>query len=164
MALAIRPFQPSDAAALHDVFFSSVHTNARADYTPQQLAAWAPEDYDLDAWADLMGSLRPFVALERGIPVGYADVQPTGYIDHFFVAGGQTRRGVGARLMESIHLSASEQRIPVLWSHVSVTAQPFFATWGFRITKRRMPVIRGVAMPNARMEKVMPSNYRLERP
>ena len=157
---SIRAFRRSDAAGLHAVFHSSVHENTRADYTPEQRAAWAPEDCDLDAWATMLQSLRPFVALERGIPRGYADLQPTGYIDHFFVAGGHSRRGVGTALMESIHRSASERGILLLWSNVSVTAQPFFAKWGFQVTQQQMPVIRGVAMPNARMEKRMPAEDR----
>jgi hypothetical protein len=39
-----------------------------------------------------MQGIRPFVAEDEGHIVGYADIQPSGYIDHFFVAGGHARR------------------------------------------------------------------------
>ena len=34
-----------------------------------------------------MQALRPLVAEEDGRVVGYADLQASGYIDHFFVSG-----------------------------------------------------------------------------
>lgn len=40
---------------------------------------------------------------------------------------------------------------PALSSDVSLTAQPFFARFGFEIVEQRCPVIRGVAIPNALM-------------
>src|SRR5687768_3706075 len=100
--------------------FSAVHELARGDYSRAQLEAWAPEQYDVDQWAARMRSLRPFVAELDGRVVGYADVQSTGYIDHFFVAGSCSRRGVGTALMQHIHRSARTRQIVELWADVSL--------------------------------------------
>ncbi len=40
-----------------------------------------------------------------------------------------------------------------LTSDVSLTAQPFFAHFGFQVVECRVAVIRGVTIPNARMRK-----------
>ncbi|KAA8701490.1 GNAT family N-acetyltransferase [Pseudomonas cannabina] len=42
--------------------------------------------------------MNPFVAVLDDHIVGYADVQASGYIDHFFVSGFHARQGIGQRL------------------------------------------------------------------
>lgn len=101
-----------------------------------------------------MREIRPFV-VEDGLGriVAYADVQPNGYIDHFFVSGAYARQGIGRLLMSRIHDEAHEKGIFVLTSDVSRTAQPFFRKFGFSVIEERAPVVRGVVVPNALMRK-----------
>lgn len=82
-------------------------------------------------------------------PVAYADVQISGYIDHFFVSGSCARQGVGTMLMQRILETATARNISVLTSDVSRTAQPFFARFGFVIVEQRATV----ALPNALMRR-----------
>ena len=98
-----------------------------------------------------MREIKPFVADLNGELVGYADVQSNGYIDHFFVSGRHPRRGIGSLLMKRILAEAASIGIPLLTSHVSRTAQPFFHTFGFVIAEQRYPKVRGVVVPNALM-------------
>ncbi len=93
--IEIRPYHPSDAPALWEVYYSAIRQTAAADYTPEQVAAWAPESFDEDLWADRLAGINPFVAEIANVIVGYADVQPNGYIDHFFVKGAFNRQGCG---------------------------------------------------------------------
>lgn len=147
----IREFQLGDEADLHAVFLSAVHELASKDYTPQQIEAWAPASFDPEVWAKRIQGIHPFVIESHGKIVAYADVQPTGYIDHFFVSGPFARTDIGTLLMTRIHEAASAQGISVLTSDVSRTAQPFFAQFGFVVVEQREPVIRGITVPNAFM-------------
>jgi putative acetyltransferase len=149
----IRPFRPGDERALHAVFCSAIHGIASRDYAPEQIQAWAPLDLDDALWADRMRGISPFVVRDGDDLVAYADVQPNGYIDHFFVAASHARRGVGSMLMRHLHEAADAQRIQLLSSHVSRTAQPFFERFGFAVVEQRVPVLRGVVVPNALMHK-----------
>lgn len=149
--MLIREFQLGDEAGLLAVFRSAIHEIARNDYTPEQIQAWAPASIDAGMWAKRMQSIRPFVVEADGGLLGYADLQPGGYIDHFFVSGSCARRGIGTMLMKRILESASSRGISVLTSDVSRTAQPFFARFGFAVVEQRAPVIRGVVVPNALM-------------
>ncbi len=151
--MRIRQFHPGEEAALHDVFQSAVHGLASRDYTPEQIRAWAPANLDPRAWAERIRCLRPFVVEHHGGIVAYADLQPDGYIDHFFVAASHARRGVGTMLMQYLHAHATARAMVALSSDVSRTAQPFFAKFGFAVVEQRSPVIRGVVVPNARMRK-----------
>jgi putative acetyltransferase len=153
--IRVREFRPGDEPMLHEVFFSAVHEVACRDYTQEQVDTWAPRDHDPEAWAQRMRGIRPFVAEEGGAILGYADLQADGYIDHFFVAGGAGGRGVGRRLMERLLERAGELRLTAMHSHVSLTAQPFFARFGFGIVAQRRPVVDGVEFSNALMRKAL---------
>lgn len=151
--LVIRPFRPGDEASLMRVFRCSIHGIASRDYTPEQINAWAPADMDVEAWGEKIRALHPFVVEVDGDIAGYADLQPSGYIDHFFVSGEHPRRGVGTLLMGKLHESAQRQGISMLTADVSLTAEPFFARHGFWVVERRLPIRRGVVLQNALMRK-----------
>jgi len=149
----IRRFRIGDEPALFGIYHSAIHLVASHDYSREQILAWAPNDLDPELWRDHMREIAPFVVEAGDEPVGYADVQASGYIDHFFVSGRHQRLGIGAMLMQRIHEEAAALRIRELTSDVSRTAEPFFARYGFAVVERRNPEIRGVIVPNARMHK-----------
>lgn len=169
VSLEIREFRVGDEAALYEVFHSAVHDLAAGEYSPEQLAVWAPREPDLARWAEKMRSLRPFIAeaeaqaeaeteaAGRSVSiVGYADLQPDGYIDHFYVAGRFGRRGVGRLLMARILDRAADLRLPKLYAHVSHTARPFFAHFGFQVVAENVVTLAGVSLSNLHMEKTLP--------
>lgn len=149
----IRRFQIGDEPALFRIYCSAIHEIARRDYTQEQIDAWAPHDLDQELWNNKMRSIQPFVAEEGAEVVGYADIQSSGYIDHFFVSGFRPRKGIGDMLMERIHQEAVTLGLVELTSDVSRTAEPFFRHYGFRVVEQRSPVLRGVVVPNALMRK-----------
>jgi putative acetyltransferase len=157
----IRAFRVGDEPELHQVFLSAIHGIAIKDYTPEQVNAWAPESLDPALWADRMQGIAPFVVEHDGKPIAYADIQPSGYIDHFFVSALFARRGIGSMLMRRLHDEAALKDIQVLTSDVSRTAQPLFKHWGFSIVEGRQPVRRGVVIPNALMKKELQDLRRL---
>ena len=153
--MKIRRFTNGDEIALFRVFLSSVHTIASHYYTHEQIEAWAPPDIDPEQWANYMKELLPFVVEVDGEIAGYADVQPNGYIDHFFVSGTYPRQGVGTLLMNCIHEEARQLGIAELTSNVSKAAEEFFLRHGFHVVERGFPVRRGVTLQNALMRKYL---------
>lgn len=151
----IRDFRMGDEATLYEVHHGAVHRVASRDYTPEQLNAWASPEPDHGAWVIKMRGIRPFVAEVDGVVAGYADLQPSGYIVHFFVSADFPRQGVGRMLMDRIHEEATRLGIAELRADVSRTAQPFFASFGFEIVEQRFPVRQGVTIPNALMRKTL---------
>lgn len=152
-AVHIRRYVPGEEAALFPVYFTAIHLVASQDYTAEQLEAWAPKDLDIEVWNRKIRQINPFVAVLSGELVGYADIQPNGYIDHFFVSGNYPRRGIGALLMTRLIEEAKSLSVPVLTSEVSRTAQPFFGRFGFVVVEQRHPCVRGVVVPNAHMSR-----------
>ncbi|MDD0813983.1 GNAT family N-acetyltransferase [Curvibacter sp. HBC28] len=156
--MAIRKFKLGDEAALFRVFFTAVHQVASRDYSAEQVAAWAPADFDLSSWALHLRRTQPFVAVLDGQIVGYADLQADGEIDHFYVSGTHPRQGIGAQLMAHLHKQAGFAGLPELRSCVSKTAEPFFVRHGFECVERRFPERRGVVLENTLMRKKLRSD------
>jgi len=153
--MRIRRFNVGEELALFEIYHSAIHLVACRDYTEEQLNAWAPADLDRDLWVNRIRGINPFVAEIEDRPVGYADVQGSGYIDHFFVSGWHPRQGIGSALMKFIESEAVHMGVTELTSNVSRTAQPFFARFGFVVIENRVPVMRDVEVPNAFMRKIM---------
>lgn len=153
--MLIRNFHPGDEPALRAVFFSSVHDLARHHYTAKQLDVWAPRQYDAARWGAQVRGNQPFIAEVDGSIAGFADLQDSGYVDHFFVAGDFAGRGVGRALMAHLHQSAAARGIGRLFADVSLSAEPFFQKWGFGVEARQQVERAGVVLANARMSKLL---------
>lgn len=153
--MLIRSYYPGEEARLHAIFHSAVHGLAHRDYTAEQLHAWAPHDYDSALWSQRMRANQSLVAELDGRAVAFADLQPSGYIDMFFVDAPYARRGVGSALLRHIMEMASARTIGVLRSDVSLTAEPFFARHGFRVETRNHVQVRGVTLDNATMSRML---------
>lgn len=153
--LIIREMQEGEEQALWDVFYSAVHDVAARHYSQSQLDAWAPGSFDRNYWVERMRKLQPFVAQAGDRIVGYTDLQPSGFIDHFFVSGEWGGRGVGTALMGHLLETAKLHRIPLLTGFISLAAQSFFQKFGFEIIRHQTLNIRGVEIENALMCKTL---------
>ncbi|WP_074304871.1 GNAT family N-acetyltransferase [Singulisphaera sp. GP187] len=156
--LRIRPFRAGEEHRLREVFYSSVHEVACSHYSKEKRDAWAPRAYDAEAWVERMRRNRPFVAELDDIIAGFADVQPDGHIDQFFVAKHAVRQGIGSALMRHLEQHAQTLNLTKLTSHVSLSAQPFFRHSGFLIEAEQTVTVRGVFLANARMFKILPTS------
>lgn len=156
--MKIRRYKPGEEIQLMEVFVSSVRENAANYYSLEQLQAWAPNSIDREEWKNKMHRINPFVILDNDKILGYADLQSSGYIDHFFVRGGYSGRGIGKQLMNFLLQKAKEKDITELSSDVSLAAQPFFKKFGFKPIISKKVEVRGVELENALMRKDMLTN------
>ncbi|WP_461535319.1 GNAT family N-acetyltransferase [Spongorhabdus nitratireducens] len=104
--LTIRKYKQSEASELWNIFFNTIRRINSRDYTEAQVRAWAPDTFDETAWQQRMAAIDPFVALTDNKIAGYADIQPDGYIDHFFCHADYQGRGIGSALMQHILATA----------------------------------------------------------
>lgn len=156
--MLIRPYHPGEEMILLALFQASVRGLAARDYIPEQIDAWSPQEISDDMrwqWASRIHANKPWVAEVESEVAGFADLQPTGYIDLFFVAASFARQGIGTALMTHLEGVAAGQGIGRLFAHVSLTAQPFFMRHGFRIEAERLTIVRNVPLRNAVMSKLL---------
>lgn len=151
--VAIRPYQPTDAPALLALFCDAIRRVNSRDYTPQQIAAWASDDINPQAWAARFAQRFAIVAELDGRIAGFTELEPDGHIDRFYVSADHQRLGVGKALLEALVAKAQRNGIVHLYAEVSITAQPFFASQGFRVIAPQTVIARGVEFVNFRMER-----------
>lgn len=154
----IRRYAAGEETSLRAIFRSSVHGLACRNYTPVQIEAWSPSEESAELreqWLHRIQKNQPWVVEVNGDLAAFADLQQSGYIDHFFVAAEFAGQGIGQALMLHLQQVAISCGIVTLSAHVSLTAQPFFRRFGFELLTRQRPVLRGVELENAVMSKVL---------
>jgi len=135
------------------VFQRSVHEVASRDYSPAQVAAWAPEHPYLEAWSPRLGRGGVFVCECHDEIAGFARVDDSGYVDLLYIHPEFQRQDVGLALFQRMIAWVSSRGVGRLISDVSVTARPFFERVGFRVVKSQEVERRGVRLRNFRMER-----------
>ncbi len=148
--MIIREYKSFDCRESAELFFNTVHSVNAADYTKEQLDAWAPESMDLEKWDSAFLEHYSIAAFEDGVMIGFGDIDiKTGYLDRLFVHRDYQRRGVAAALCDKLEQSAGER----IFTHASITAKPFFEKRGYKVLKRQSVERRGVWLDNFVMEK-----------
>jgi GNAT superfamily N-acetyltransferase len=151
--MQIRRFKPGEEMDLWHLFHDAIRHIQPSDYTPEQLNAWSPDQVDVGKWRARLRNALPFVVEHERQLIGFADVHPTGYVDHFYVHHLWQRRGVGTLLMQIILEVAKQDAIDHVFADVSVTARPFFESWGFSVEKEQYVQIHQELLKNYRMIK-----------
>lgn len=151
--ITIRDYKESDAKVLRALMFHTIRHINICDYSQAQVEAWAPDDLDDAVWLKRVSGLNPFVAVIDNTVVGYADLQPSGLIDHFFCHHEYQGMGVGRTLMEHILSIAKLRKLKRIHSEVSITARPFYEHFGFKVVQEQQVEIRGQKLTNFVMEK-----------
>jgi putative acetyltransferase len=152
----LRSYRSEDAAAVARVFTDSVRSIGTADYSPEQLAAWAPEPPDLEHWRTRLGKLICFVAEIDSELVGFVTFAANGHLDHLYVHSRFQRMGVASALMRRVEQEALSRAVRRIFTEASITARPFFERIGFHTVRPQPVEHNGLLFINFRMEKVIP--------
>lgn len=159
----VRPYVLGEENELWRLFYDTVRNVCQQDYTPEQLAAWAPERSlaDWQPWRDRCATNQPLVCIVDDMVVGFAslvdtslaalDEPQTGHLDQFFVHHAWQRRGVGRRLMSVVLSAAKSKAYQHLTADVSLTAWRFFGESGFEVVATQEVEVRGVVLQNFKM-------------
>lgn len=150
-----RDYGSADAATLCRLFFETVRSVNAADYSEEQLWAWAPEIPDTETWHERMSGRHTLVAEEEGQIVGFAELEGNGHLDMFYVRKDAVGRGVGSCLYAAVEGRALELGPGRLFTEASITARPFFERHGFVVLGRNVLARRGVELVNYSMEKAL---------
>jgi GNAT superfamily N-acetyltransferase len=152
----IRDYQAGDAPEIARLFFETVRSVNRTDYSDEQVEAWAPGVPDPEGWHARMAGRRTLVAEEDGEVVGFAELEGDGHLDMLYVRKDAVRRGVGRRLYRTVEREARGLALGRIFTEASITARPFFERHGFRVVREQTVMVRGVPMTNFAKEKPLP--------
>ena len=143
-SVVIRPYEHSDAEETLAVFISAVTETASADYTAEQVQAWAqPKRRDVGTWHAAVLARNSIVATIGGELAGFSDVSHDGYVDMMFVWPRHQRHGVAWQFLVRVEGHARSEGTPALSADASITARPFFERNGFTVEAKQHPVKGG---------------------
>lgn len=151
----LRPFKPSDGAALAAVFRASILELTGEDYGPEQQDAWAAAADDEAAFANRLAGLLTLVAVDGGTPVGFISVKDNAHVEMLYVHPGAAGRGV-ARLLcdaaETLGAARGSRRMSV---DASDTALGFFQHRGYVPQRRNSVSLGDVWLANTTLHKAI---------
>lgn len=148
--LIIRKYNTEDCREIARLFFDTVHGVNCADYTKDQLDAWADGNVDLDGWNQSFLEHNTVVAVMDERIVGFGDMDETGYLDRLYVHRDYLRRGIAGAICGRLE---GDSKAEHFYLHASVTAKPFFEKCGYRVVREQHVERKGVRMKNYLMEK-----------
>ena len=160
-AVEIRGYQEKDAPEIVHLFYETIHSVNRSDYSREQVEAWAPEVPDAAAWHRRMAARKTLVVEENGEVVGFAELEDDGRLDTFYLRKDVVGRGVGRLLYRAVESVVRDRGLGRIFTEASITARPFFERRGFRVVREQVVWRRGVGLKNFVMEK--PLDPRTER-
>ena len=152
--MVLRRYRTSDCGRMAELFYETVHSVNAADYTKEQLDAWATGNVDLTAWDKSFLEHFTIVAEETGDDgkriVGFGDIDSTGYLDRLYVRKDRQRRGIASAICGELENVADAAKIT---THASITARPFFLKRGYRVVREQQVERGGILLTNYVMEK-----------
>lgn len=148
--MIIRGYLPSDCTQIAQLFYDTVHSVNAADYTSEQLDAWADGHVDLEAWDNSFREHFTLVACDGKEIVGFADMDENGYLDRLYVHRDYQRKGVASSLLRELSQNVKTDEIT---TYASITARPFFEKMGYRVVRENIVERKGVSLINYFMVK-----------
>ena len=135
------------------LFYDTVHEVNAADYTKEQLDAWAGGKVDTAAWNRSFLEHDTFVAEENGVIVGFADMDAAGYLDRLYVHKDYQHQHIGKALCDELEAWIWQQGGVNIRTHASITAKPFYEKRGYRVICEQYVQRENCKLKNYIMEK-----------
>lgn len=132
------------------LFYDTVHAVNAADYSPEQLSAWAAGEVDLAAWNASFLAHRTMVAEREGVLLGFGDMDAAGYLDRLYVHKDYQRQGIATAICDALESGCDGSEFT---THASITAKTFFEKRGYHVIRCQQVERRGVELTNYVMRK-----------
>ncbi|MBP3305717.1 MAG: GNAT family N-acetyltransferase [Oscillospiraceae bacterium] len=143
--MEIRAYTAADCGELAALFYDTVHAVNAADYTAEQLNAWATGEVDMEKWNESFQAHHTVIVEMDGRIVGFGDMDSDGYLDRLYVHKDYQRRGVATAICDTLENNSAAN---VFTTHASITAKPFFEKRGYAAVKKQQVERHGVRMTN----------------
>ena len=158
--LAIRPFLPTDAPLLAEIFRASIEELTGEDYNEAQQQAWASLAADEEAFACRLSDGLTLLGTVDGSPVGFASLTGKERLDMLYIHPAAIGQGVGSMLVDALERLAAARGAGKLTAEVSDSAMDFFRRRGFVPQQRNSVPIAGEWLANTTMQKQLAAKGR----
>lgn len=154
--MKIRRLQDEDLTPIVNLFYDTVHSVNKQDYTKEQLNAWAPPGEQVtkhEIWRESMLRNITFVAVVGETIVGFSDMTSNGHLDRLFVHKDYLRQGIATALVQNLENEARKLKLTEIDTEASITAKPFFERKGYKVIRKQSVERKGILLTNYIMVK-----------
>ena len=151
--MKIKRFDGADLADVVDLFRDTVRTINLADYTPEQVKVWAPDEIDQERWLARLNDNYSITMMEGESLRGFAELHGGSHVHMMFVHKDFQRRGIAHDLLADLEKVAHRLQERQLSADVSITARPFFESQGFAVGESQQIEKGGQVLKNFKMLK-----------
>ena len=150
--MEIRNATTQDANEIREIFRNTIQKVNCKDYSPKQVKAWS-NFADLINWNQFLIDQEFWVVEINNVIAGYISLDKNGYLDHLYVHHQYQGVGVASQLIKALESEAKKRGESKTWASVSITAQPFFKSKGYKEVRKEIREANGESFENAIMEK-----------
>lgn len=158
--ILIRRAQHTDAHKIIDVHVRSIRDVCSADYTPEQIEAWAGRKFKPELWCQSIDRDYVWVVELNSEVVGFGHLaimsETTAEVMGLYFLDVLRGKGAGKSLLKQMNEVAISQGAKKLELHATITAKTFYESQGFVQMPGKCSVeMQGVDIPCYPMEKVL---------
>jgi putative acetyltransferase len=159
-AFEVRRAVPADAEAVRRVHGASIRELCAADYTPEQLEAWA-SPARIEQYQFAIARHEFYVAFDVAASsqrvIGFSELdRELGEVKAVYVDALWSRRGVGRALLAELERAARGHQLTQLQLEASLNAEAFYLAAGYRSVARRTHILSsGDGVPCVEMRKLL---------
>ena len=162
--IALRPYLPSDAPALVDIFVSSIEELTGDDYSEAQREAWMSAADNEEAFVKRVTQHLTLLATVDSEPAAFASLKDNEHVDFLYVHPNYVGQGLATALYEALEKLARNRGAKRMTVDASDTAQEFFEHRGFVMKQRNSIHRSGEWLANTSMEKSLAAETPERRP
>lgn len=151
----IRLVRLNDLPDILSLYVQTVRKSAPDHYREDQIEAWTSSVENRLRWEEAIREQIFLVARLKQKISGFGSLKNGELIDFLYVDYDVQRKGVATALYQQLERQAVELEKRHIFADVSRPAMPFFNKQGFRIIKKNLNTIKGVIIPNYRMQKIL---------
>jgi putative acetyltransferase len=161
---ALRPFLPTDAPVLAQIFRDGIAELTGEDYDEAQQAAWIACADDEALFTNRLATALTLIATindsRNNSPVGFISLKGKDHIDMLYVHPSVAGEGVGTLLCDAIIKLAQARGATLVTTDASDTARPLFEKLGFEAKYRQTVEVADEWLGSTRMEKRFETSMR----
>lgn len=153
---SILPLGEKHAAAMRDLFRSTVLNVNLRDYTEEEVQDWASCGESTERWKELMSCNKYIGAFDgHGVLVGFSSMNGEGYLHSMFVHADHQNKGIATLLLSEAERIAADYGVREITSDVSLTARPFFEKKGYEVVRIQKHKANRLELTNFAMRKML---------
>lgn len=150
--MILREYNKDDVYEMAELFYNTVHCINAADYTQQQIDAWADKNTDISKWHKIYSESYTIIAEEDNIITGFGNIYNNGYLDMLYVHKDHQGKKIASAICDKLESHYNVKNITV---YSSLTAKTFFEKRGYIVYSNNTVKRNGIIIPNFIMKKTM---------